>query len=288
MSVRAAVQSAAPHVRRSRLRQLAFFAAACLAGCAGAGRAAAPLDAPRSARFLAIHQALPESVRIQVLSKGEVGRTASGVCVAADRTTHRSWVLTNAHVAAQGDLPGAPSYRVVVEGPRGATRSYEATLLALGKVPEADLALLEVPGADLRPALLAADDGPEVGEEVVVVGAPFGRELSVSSGLVSSIVWSGGDGRLQDRLKTDAAIGYGSSGGGVFRVRDGRLLAVIEGYRTARVEMPLANQTYGFDVPMPGETFAAPAAKIRRFLAAHRLLGLLGEEAGHRAVAVAK
>jgi serine protease Do len=28
----------------------------------------------------------------------------------------------------------------------------------------------------------------------------------------------------------------------------------------------VAEQSYSFDVPMPGETFAAPSAKVRRFL----------------------
>jgi serine protease Do len=274
----------APDHWRCRLKAIVPLLA-CLAGCAGVGRAA---EAPRSARYLAIHQVLPESVRIQVYAKGELDRTATGVCLAVDAPAHRSYVLTNAHVVARGDLPGDPSFKVLVEGARGATRTFEARLLAVGTVPEADLALLEVPGVELAPAQLAADESPEVGEDVVVVGAPFGRELSVSSGLVSSIVWSGGGAPVQDRLKTDASIGYGTSGGGVFRVRDGALIALIEGYRTARVEMPVANQTYGFDVPMPGETFAAPAAKIRRFLAGHGLAAMLEGQAAARAVTAAK
>ncbi|MHB8417449.1 MAG: trypsin-like peptidase domain-containing protein [Myxococcales bacterium] len=258
--------------------------AVCFVGCATIGR---PLGARRSARYLAIHRALPQSVRIQVFAAGALGRTASGVCLADDRPAHRSYVLTNAHVVERGDLPGDPVFRVVVEGPRGTSRTFSARLLAKGSVPGADLALLEVPGVDLVPAELAPDESPEVGEAVVVIGAPFGRELSVSSGLVSSIVWSGGEGgRIQDRIKTDASIGYGTSGGGVFRVRDGALVAVIEGYRTARVEMPLASQqNYGFDIPMPGETFAAPAAKIRRFLSAQGLAWLLGGK--HPGVGVA-
>ena len=64
-------------------------------------------------------------------------------------------------------------------------------------------------------------------------------------------------------LKTDAAVGYGSSGGGVFDVPGGRLVGLVEGYRTARV---MLGADKGFDVPMPGETFVAPAAKIKRFL----------------------
>jgi hypothetical protein len=37
-----------------------------------------------------------------------------------------------------------------------------------------------------------------------------------------------------------------------------------------------AEDNYAFDVPMPGETFVAPAAKIRRFLAERGLGRLAG------------
>jgi hypothetical protein len=55
---------------------------------------------------------------------------------------------------------------------------------------------------------------------------------------------------------------------------------VVEGYRTAKVSIPVAQETYSFDVPMPGETFAAPAAKIRRFLADKGLGALLESSQG--------
>ena len=67
-------------------------------------------------------------------------------------------------------------------------------------------------------------------------------------------------------LKTDAPIGYGASGGGIYSLETGRLLAIVEGYRTAKVGFAVAEQSYSFDVPMPGETFAAPSSKVRRFL----------------------
>jgi S1-C subfamily serine protease len=104
-----------------------------------------------------------------------------------------------------------------------------------------------------------------VGDDVVVIGAPYGRALSVSSGIVSQLETS--DGGAQTAMKTDAAIGYGASGGGVFDVPRGRLVGLVEGYRTARVSFTgVRNEDLGFDVPMPGETFLAPPTKIRRFL----------------------
>ena len=224
----------------------------------------------------AVRRALPTSVRVHVLAQGKLARTASGVCLLGDAGARRSFVLTNEHVVERGELPAAPSFAVVVEEPRGGSRELPARVVAQGSVPNEDLALLEVDGVALPAARLAEADSPEVGDDVVVVGAPFGRNLTVSSGLVSSLDWGGeGRGRQQVSLKTDAPIGYGTSGGGIFRVGDGQLLGVIEGYRTARVEFPVQRETYGFDVPMPGETFAAPAAKIRRFLFVHGLTAIL-------------
>src|SRR5215469_16709900 len=94
---------------------------------------------------------------------------------------------------------------------------------------------------------------------------PYGKSLSISGGLVSQVEWDRKS-RLPAMLKTDAPIGYGASGGGVYSASSGRLLAIVEGYRTARVGFAVAEQTYSFDVPMPGETFAAPSAKVRAFL----------------------
>ncbi len=273
---------------RTLLLLPAAFALACAGPIQEGRRAAGPAD-----RFEVIQSVLPEAVRVHVLAAGTLARTATAVCLRDDRAHHRSFVLTNAHVVERGDLPADPAFQVLVEGRRGTTVAYGATLVAVGAVPDEDLAVLEIRGADIRPARLAEDEGTRVGEDVVVIGAPFGRELSVSAGLVSSLEWAGeGPARRLDRLKTDAPIGYGTSGGGIFRVRDGRLAAIVEGYRTARVELPIdrmlrpqgapqaADRSWGFDVPMPGETFAAPAAKIRRFLESHGLAALADPGAG--------
>jgi serine protease Do len=142
-------------------------------------------------------------------------------------------------------------------------------VLARGRVPDIDLAVLEVAG-HLPVTPLAADDGLELGDDLVVIGAPFGKGLSVAAGIVSQVEYELSENaalpRIAKALKTDAAIGYGSSGGGVFDVPAGRLIGLVEGYRTARVAFGKDDDQYAFDVPMPGETFVAPAAKIRRFL----------------------
>ena len=117
---------------------------------------------------------------------------------------------------------------------------------------------------------------------VVVIGAPYGKSLSVSSGIVSQLELDESSPRpLQSRMKTDAPIGYGASGGGVFKVPSGRLVGLVEGYRTARVAFGgLNSDDFSFDIPMPGETFLAPPGKIRAFLAGTPAGKLLGIEAG--------
>lgn len=112
-----------------------------------------------------------------------------------------------------------------------------------------------------------------------MIGAPFGKGLSVAAGIVSQVEYEHAENaaarRTPTAMKTDAAIGYGSSGGGVFDVGGARLVGVVEGYRTARVAFGGRDaEEYAFDVPMPGETFVAPAAKIRRFLRENGLANL--------------
>jgi S1-C subfamily serine protease len=219
--------------------------------------------APR-ARAAAIQKVFPSAVRIQIFAAGELVRSASGIAFA--RKGGRTYVLTNAHVVEQSSSWRDP---VEVKALPGTGPALAARVLARGRVPDVDLAVIELPG-ELPITALAADDALELGDDLVVIGAPFGKGLSVAAGIVSQIEYehaeSAGTHPSPTGLKTDAAIGYGSSGGGVFDVGGARLVGVVEGYRTARVAFGKEAEQYSFDVPMPGETFVAPAAKIRRFL----------------------
>ena len=129
------------------------------------------------------------------------------------------------------------------------------------------MALLAVEGEALAAAPVASEDQVDVGDDVVVVGAPYGKALSVSAGIVSQLEVDEQEPRLQRAMKTDAPIGYGASGGGVFAVPSGRLVGIVEGYRTAKVAFGgISKDDFSFDVPMPGETFLSPPSKIRSFL----------------------
>jgi len=243
---------------------------------AGPGRAPNP-------RAETVRRVFPSAVRVEITAAGETVRSASGVAFARDGG--RSYVLTNAHVVEPAAGWKAPVVVRVLSS--GVPAAADARVVARGRVPEADLAVLEVRG-ELPVTALAADAPLELGDDLVVIGAPFGKGLSVAAGIVSQIEYAFAENAAAPRepksLKTDAAIGYGSSGGGVFGVPDGQLVGLVEGYRTARVAFGGKDEErYSFDVPMPGETFVAPAAKIRRFLGEHGL-GRLAPPPGAEAV----
>jgi S1-C subfamily serine protease len=213
---------------------------------------------------------LGHNVRVLLYDGQDAKKTASGVVVGTEVTGGGavSYVMTNAHALDAAGMK-APDVRVIIdrpwEGDGADPVEVPAEPVAIGEVPQMDLALLRIRGVRLQPAEVAVPGDLIPGDAVVVASAPFGRSISLSGGLVSAVEWDRKSGGAQ-MLKTDAAIGYGASGGGIYSVETGRLLAIVEGYRTARVGVELQKEQFSFDVPMPGETFAAPATKVRAFL----------------------
>ncbi len=259
-----------------RTRLLSSLGGAALA--AGLVLGAAPLlgISPARAsnpRASTVQKVFPSAVRIQLAAASQVVRSASGIAFA--QRGGRTYVLTNAHVVETPREWKQPVELRVL--PSNGQPAAVGKVIAVGRMPDVDLAVIEVTG-QLPVTALASDDALELGDDLVVIGAPFGRGLSVAAGIVSQVEYehaeNGATPSAPTGMKTDAAIGYGSSGGGVFDVGGGRLVGLVEGYRTARVAFGKDTEEYAFDVPMPGETFVAPAAKIRRFLRDSGLEGL--------------
>jgi serine protease Do len=217
-----------------------------------------------------VKQMRSQNVRVLIHDGETLKRTASGVVIACELTPsgYASYVLTNSHVLAQIQLE-KPRF-TIVSAATGEEIEHSAAVMALSETAELNLAILRVLGARLPAADLAGDDEAEPGEDIIVAAAPYGRPISFSGGMISQIEL---DRKTQapGLIRTDAAIGYGASGGGVYSVSTGKLLALVEGYRTARVNIPLPEQAYSFEVPVPGETYAIPTAKVRRFLKENRL-----------------
>jgi S1-C subfamily serine protease len=143
-------------------------------------------------------------------------------------------------------------------------RRLRADIVALSD--EADLALVEVAGIALPGATLK--DVARLGDDVWVVGFPWGRRLTIGHGVVSQMTSDKEDAPLQGApLMVSASVSYGVSGGGVFDAEDGALVALVEGYRTARLSVEKSPERT-VDIPVPGETTVVPAQAIRRFLVA--------------------
>ena len=141
--------------------------------------------------------------------------TGSGVLIAADGK-----VMTAAHVVQTMDT-------VTVETVGGEV--IPARVVA--SEPGADLSLLQldhVP-ADLPFARLANSDQVRVGDQVLVVGAPYGLSHSLSVGWISAR-WAPNTMYkampLAEFFQTDAVINTGNSGGPMFGL-DGEVIGVV-------------------------------------------------------------
>lgn len=118
----------------------------------------------------------------------------------------------------------------------------ELAVKVIGRDPRLDVALLAVTGGALRlPALSLGDsDRMLVGERVLVLGNPFGDEVSATAGIVSATgrdaaatASAGGGASYRTLMQTDARIHRGNSGGPVLDAA-----GAVVGIATATGERP--------------------------------------------------
>lgn len=212
-----------------------------------------------------IRHILPSSVQLRAERDGGGRRAASGVVLASDPESGRSWILTTRHFL---NPPG--SHRVYIITP-GRKERAEAVILVVS--PEDDLAVIELKGMTLPPVKFK--EVVRLGDEVWVVAFPWGRRFTVVSGVVSQIASDEGEMAVEGPPRmVDASVSYGASGGGVFDAASGRLVGIVEGYRTAKVAIPAAPER-ALEVPVPGETTIISSRAIRHFLVTSGLESLI-------------
>lgn len=154
---------------------------------------------------------VPEAGQVMSILDG----LGSGVLISNDGK-----ILTAAHVVQTADI-------AQVEFPDGQVVSAHV----LGSDVRADVALLQLDKlpASLTPAPLGDSDKLEVGDQIFVVGAPYGIGQTLTAGHVS--------GRHQlnkqpqsltavEFLQTDAAVNSGNSGSPVFTM-DGEVIGIV-------------------------------------------------------------
>ena len=239
-----------------------------------------------------IRRILAASVKV-ILGQEEAGvvrevQSSSGVVVYSEREPKPfSLVLTNAHAVGAEGLSQPPGLYLSYVTETG-RRVLRAGLVARSSEEPVDLALLRVEGVSLPAAEFQEMDKVQLGSPVLVASSPFGRELSITSGIISQLYLSGppaieqactteGTARicreprpLQEIFKTDAPICYGSSGGGVFLASSGKLVGLVESYQTADIIVrPKSGEEIKIQIPVPGESFLISVNKIKYFLERH-------------------
>lgn len=129
-------------------------------------------------------------------------------------------IVTNYHVIAgrpSGRRGNAFPRKVMLKLPAHES-SVEATVV--GHEADKDVAVLKIDPAalpaPLKPVTLALSSSLKVGQSVLAIGAPFGLDWSLSSGIVSALgrdIEGVGGRPIKDCIQTDAAINPGNSGG---------------------------------------------------------------------------
>jgi putative serine protease PepD len=165
-------------------------------------------------------KALPSVVKIYGSNAQESG-SGSGIIL-----TENGQILTNNHVAELGTNGGS----LAVSFNDGST----AKAKIIGRDPLTDLAVIQAEGVSgLTPATLGSSKDLDVGQQVVAVGAPFGLESTVTSGIISALnrpVTTQGEAAndpttVFPAIQTDAAINPGNSGGPLINL-DGAVIGI--------------------------------------------------------------
>lgn len=236
---------------------LVLLSLVVLASCATPSR-----EADQRARL--ISQMLTSTVQLIGVRAPDTHRAGSGVVLGPAGDPTHTLILTTKHL-----LTPVGEHTLLVMDP---LRRKEVPAKVIAVSSEADLALLEVSGLTLTPVMLKAN--AQLGDPVWVVAFPWGRRRTIVSGVVSQITWEEKEPRnvpIHGPVRLiDAPVSYGASGGGVFDAKDGRLLGVVRGYRSAELSLP-GTEAKAVKIPIAGETTVVATPEIRRFL---RTLGL--------------
>lgn len=163
-----------------------------------------------------------ERVPSQQSRTGEVASEGLGSGVLIDDEGH---IMTAAHVVQTADF-------IQVEFVDG----QKITAVVVSSDPLKDVALLKLDQMPERtkPARLGDSDKVRIGDEVYVIGAPYGLTHTLTTGHVSARHRYDGtmmDGVQAEVFQTDAAINQGNSGGPMFNTR-GEVIGIVSYIRS--------------------------------------------------------
>lgn len=153
---------------------------------------------------------LPDSPLAEMMGRTDQSRliegAGSGFIVSSD-----GYIVTNNHVISLDQKGVADAISVKLAD--GA--EYPARLI--GRDQDSDIAVLKIDAPKPLPFVRFGDSSKaRAGDWVIAIGNPFGLGGTVTSGIVSSVNRSSGQGAYNHFIQTDAAINSGNSGGPMF------------------------------------------------------------------------
>ena len=161
----------------------------------------------------------------------------SGIVMSRD-----GYVLTNAHV-----IEGSCRARVTLWD----DREYDALLV--GYDHRSDVAVLKIDARDLSPAEFCTTDALGVGDSVVAIGNPLGKEFrsTMTEGIISGIDRDiSSNGTTMTLLQTSAPINEGNSGGPLFNLA-GQVIGITNMKMSANYVGSVTIEGVGFAIPSP-------------------------------------
>jgi serine protease Do len=185
--------------------------------------------------FVSVSKVVPRDFLLDLAPTRRVQGIGSGFII----NLRERYIVTNNHVVAGAN-------EIHLRFANGA----ESTGKIIGRDENTDLAVIQFQSSEgTKEGLgeLAFEDGSKVrlGDFALALGAPFGLEASLSSGVVSAVGrGSLGITKIGDFLQTDAAINPGNSGGPLIGA-DGRVIGV----NTAIFSQSGAYAGVGFAIP---------------------------------------
>ncbi|MDO4879112.1 MAG: DegQ family serine endoprotease [Neisseria sp.] len=148
---------------------------------------------------------VPEIPSIQNPEEGEDeedDNLGSGFIISPD-----GYILTNTHV-----VSATTDIKVTLND----KREFSARLV--GSDPQTDIALLKIDANGLQTVRIGDAKKLKAGEWVAAIGAPFGFENSITSGIVSAKGRSLPNENYTPFIQTDVAVNPGNSGGPLFNL----------------------------------------------------------------------
>jgi len=205
-------------------KALLFFSVFLLSGCATSTEAYQVKENSIQTLYKKVNPSVVE-LHVKSLADPKVGQVAYKAKIASSLgsgalVSSEGRILTAAHVVDKAT-------EIEVEFADGTKTTGHVVWVE----PLIDLAMIQavkVPSS-AKPLTLAEANNYQIGEQVVVIGAPFGISHSLSVGYLSGIRDGSpipGRTMVPRLLQTDAAINQGNSGGPMFNL-DGEIVGIV-------------------------------------------------------------